>query len=110
MSKTQGCKVAKRLCSTGKSAAGAGFANAGGRVGASGRSNRTGRIIFMIMVRLCSGVSSCSRTGKVNEKPFATTLFTQLHCEGLFNIKGEYENLIERKGDGGKSIAVFRLH
>ncbi len=48
--------------------------------------------------------------GLVNEKPFATTLFTQLHCEGLFNIKGEYENLIERKGDGGKSIAVFRLH
>ncbi len=49
-----------------------------------------------------------------NEKSFATTLFTQLHCEGLFNIKGEYENLIERKGDGENyrclSLTILIIH
>lgn len=30
---------------------------------------------------------------RYNEKPFATTRNFRRHCEGLFNIKGEYENL-----------------
>ena len=35
-----------------------------------------------------------------NEKTLTTNLITmdQLHCEGLFNIKGEYENLFWKVG------------
>ena len=46
----------------------------------------------------------------ITEKPFTTDLIFQSHCEGLFHIKGEYENLwFETKNNRGKVFRVFRL-